>query len=128
MIISSKCKFCQCNVSLDIDDTYVNSGDPYKIMRLAACDRCADLRERRRGLHQAFVQACSSVMAGADATGAKPVFERLTKAYLKLICDWTHQSIAWEEDMTGPFIYAPKHLSAHLKRLWGLSKQGVLGV
>lgn len=127
----AKCKFCGKVGVVQIDDTYASFGDPFKIAALYSCNRCADLRVNRRRLHESFVEVCARLIANHESENVEQcsgILEGLTKRYLKLISEWTGQQLAWEEEMVRPFIAAPKFLSAHLKRLWSLTKQQRLGI
>lgn len=135
MIIDGKCKFCSCTLHLVIDDEYHAQGDPFHLLaltKLAACNRCSDLRERRRLLHERLIQVCANLIANPKdedtRSRARDLLEPLTKKYVKLISEWTGQQLVWEEDMVSPFIAAPKAIGKHLRLLWGLTKQQQLGV
>lgn len=126
------CKFCRTTLMLEIDKEYHALKDPYGLIKLAACDRCADLRDRRARLHEKLVRTCSNLMSNPKdkdiRDAARSAFDTLTKKYVLLISDWTGQQLAWEEAMVEPFMHAPKSLGKHLRALWRMTQQGSLGV
>lgn len=131
--VEAKCKFCHCDLHLQVEESYHKLKDPMGLIRLASCNRCAELRSRRRGLHEQFVKCCASVLAdkviGKEAMEeAQKVFGSLLKRYLQLIEEWTGQQVEFDEGMADPFIIAPKNLGKHLSRLWNLTKQQTLEI
>jgi len=119
---STKCKFCGLELHLQIDASYARENDPLKIIPLAACDHCADLRVRRRSLHDSFVKVCNSVGFTNDRDKLREPLEALIRKYLILIADWLGKPVvAFEGCMTEPFVTRPEHCSTHLRRLWRMS-------
>lgn len=42
---ATKCKFCQCRLIIYIHKEYEGLGDPFNLMKYAACNACADNKE-----------------------------------------------------------------------------------
>lgn len=128
MIFPTTCKFCRVPLRLGIDDDYAAQNDCFKLIPLAACDRCADLRERRRVLHERFVSICSTLIGvrpdSEMVQSVRASLEVATKKYLRLVSDWTGaQDLAWEETMVDPFLAAPKYCGKHLSLFWKMAAQ-----
>lgn len=134
-IVDATCKFCHTPLRLKLHEEYSVS-DPLKIIQMAACNRCADLRDRRRVLHLRFASVCSGISNLVDRststmtdaqrkevqeamTKAHDNIEHLVKLYLRLIGDWYNRDdLVFEEIMVPPFMQAPHDLSKHIARLW----------
>lgn len=129
--IDGVCQFCKVPIRLSIDDDYRALNDPFGLLKLASCNRCADLRSRRRRLHEAFVETAALLIANRTSQDhrarAERIFEELTKKYLRLIAEWTNNdSIVWTSDLIQPFMGAPKSLSRHLGAMWRGAAQNTL--
>ncbi len=90
-------------MTVEIDDTYDTIGDPLKLLPMATCNRCYDLRDRANKLHREFAAVCAKIEAysGAIADRARAEFyatmESLTKAYADWIADfYARREIVWD--------------------------------
>lgn len=95
------CKFCKKEIVLEIDDAYAELGDRHKIIPMAACNRCADLRVRKRNLENAIKDIAMALVqlkskASPDTLAiSRDGFTRLTKKYTSMIADWVHSTSPW---------------------------------
>lgn len=132
VVVDAPCKFCKTVLHLQISEAYHKTGDSLRLVSLAACDRCADLRTRRSKLHRAFERVCANLIIDPkDSEVRKAAYEAftgLTKGYIRLICEWFNVTIPWEEQMVDGLMHRPQMLGAVLKSFWALARQNQLGI
>lgn len=123
----TQCRFCKKPITLEIDNDYVALGMPFDfILELAACDRCAELRERRSRLETKIGKACTFIEFLGDRDAKQRAIMRnillsLARKYGKLILDW-HNELG---DFDSPIIAAkladdPSKWGEHLSEYWRL--------
>jgi hypothetical protein len=130
----TKCKFCQKEITLDIDDNYAALGDPFKLITLAACNRCADLRTRRMAITDKIAAVCYTVAFAPASIRSetkekmKPVLRGYLMAYVGLVEDWKGgDSGEFDESVVEAVLSAPGQWPDVIKRLWDIvrpSQQG----
>ena len=127
---AANCKFCKREMVVQVDDGYAPLGDPYKLMRLAACNRCADLRTRRHSLEQSIQTVCRTIAyctaKGRDAAiaRAKPMLDALTRKYCVLVADWHNMSgYLWDEAFPAMLIEKPERFGDILHGYWKTFRQ-----
>lgn len=122
--VKAKCKFCGRELTLQIDTEYHKVGDRYRLIELAACNHCADLRVRRRNLGtEAGHLARLLDAAGADKERRDALtgrLESLSKRWLRLACDWFRAELSWEPEMVGG-VRDSKTLNESLGRQWAMA-------
>lgn len=88
------CKFCRKPVFIEIDDEYAKLGDPMNLIRLAACNRCADLRDEKRKLEDKINVLCTWLLQLSEPGRIKArdkalaSFTRVTEKYASLVASW----------------------------------------
>lgn len=80
---AANCKFCQRNLVLDIDPEYVELGDPFKLLKYATCNTCADLRVRKRKLEDTIGNCCNRISQKSKKDSGSDLMEVLDKATRK---------------------------------------------
>lgn len=60
---ATKCKFCQKQIVLTIDDAYSELGDPLKLLGFASCNLCADLRVKLRTAKESIIKTCQTLLS-----------------------------------------------------------------
>jgi hypothetical protein len=60
----AKCKICGCKLVLKLASNYPPEKDPMKLIPLATCNRCFDLREQRIRLETTFKRLCHDLQFG----------------------------------------------------------------
>ncbi len=124
---STACKFCNKTLLIEIDDSYSIEHDPLKILCYAACNRCADLRVRRRKLEDSIesvamtiVQAPARAIESAS-NKARPMLTKLTQSYARMVAEWVRSGqMAWDEEVVNMIIEKPHKWSTILQQLWKL--------
>lgn len=110
--VNGSCKFCAKVLTLEIDDGYDVLADPFKLVGLAACNRCADLRVRRRTLNTTLCKIAAHLQhdrSKENVDEARQGFTMLIKRYLILVSDWTKgTSIGWSRHNTAEAIVDPQ--------------------
>ena len=121
------CKFCQKPITVEIDDTYAELGDQLKLLPLACCNNCADIRNLRSKLERKIQAVCTLVhMAGNHATTelinkSRNTLIGLTKDYARMISQWHHMDgMAWDEECVNLLIDKPDKWNLIIGELWKL--------
>lgn len=112
MIIEAKCKFCQKSLSLVIDDEYAALGDPYGLVKLAACDGCSDYMTSRRKIFDQIKRAAMNHLGGAyDKEQIPKLREKLTalvQRYMRLISDFRSCPMPdWDNSIVDDMLATP---------------------
>jgi hypothetical protein len=129
---ATNCKFCKRPITVEIDDSYAGLGDPYKILPLAACNRCADLRVERRRLEERVQRVCNNLIFSAGSSSAlktstRTILTKLTKSYASLIARWHEMDgMSWDEEVVNQIMDHPENWGEVLGRLWRMFKQSEL--
>jgi hypothetical protein len=128
---STECKFCHRPITLEIDDTYSELGDPHGLIKIACCNQCSDAREWRRSLEFALGRQCAALSLLKSAKEGIPDKARnnlifLTKNYARMIARW-HQKegFSWEESIVDAIIADPHHWSDVVSRMWGMFRHAI---
>lgn len=126
---ATTCKFCKNPITVTIDDDYAELGDPLKLLGLAACNTCADLRVERRGLERKIAFACNQVLRAGKmddderAEHAKGLSE-LLQEYAKMIARWHgKEGSCWDEAIVDAILSNPIKWGEVLGRLWTMYRQ-----
>lgn len=124
------CKFCGKNMVVEIDNDYAELGDPFKLLQYAACNHCADLRERKRTLDQGIRKICISLTRcsmkdlKAATSFAKTQLDALTRKYAVLVSDWYNKSgYLWDEEFPTMMLEKPERVNDILTQYWKTFKQ-----
>lgn len=125
-LVKSQCKFCHKPLVLKCDAEYGDMGDPYRLVRLAACDNCADLRVRQRNIIEGLKHAIFLMAYGYDEK-LKEASRKLLKAYLRLVSDWLHIDpvLDWDEAILDDFLVKKDKLGAVLNMMWQMGRHHV---
>jgi hypothetical protein len=123
MTHETTCKFCHKPIFLTVDDSYPALKDPYKLFTLAACNACADRRERRRNIEEHIRKVCLNFMASncdpSEAPKARNTLEILTKKYTALVAEWVGSTTPWwDREIVDTLIEKPKHVASVLSMCW----------
>jgi hypothetical protein len=130
MKYATNCQFCKRPISPEIDDSYAALGDPFKILPMACCDPCHDMRVSKRDLERRvqFIARCIE-LAGAklDATARakfQDVLSILTQDYARLIARWHGmQGHAWSIECVEIILDKPQQWAAVMSGLWRFFRQ-----
>lgn len=119
------CKFCKKPITVEIDDDYSKLHDPLKLLPIAACNRCADLRVERRKLESKVkITAMMLALAGKHRTNeleskCRSVLDALLKQYANMIARWNYmQGMSWDEECIAVIMEHPDQWATVLKTLW----------
>lgn len=129
MMHGTTCKFCNQPITVEIDDGYAAMGDPFKLLKLAACNRCADLREEKRMLEAKFKRACSLLSAvpvgdPKRRETMRNVLEVLTKKYAEMIARWNGMDGSlWEEAILNTLMERPDRWASIIGKMWGAFRE-----
>jgi|SRR5208282_1927040 len=116
------CKFCKKAVLLAIDPSYDALADPQKLIPLAACNRCADLREEKRRLTERIARICGEVQSKPkDETfrgKSLLTLSTLVPKYCSMVARWTGVKFQHDESIAEAMAHNPKEVYDILSRLW----------
>lgn len=131
MNVKAKCQFCSRELTLEVDDEYSRLGDPLKLLRLAACNRCADLKTKQRRIEGRLEYLTSLLLIKKTETemeNFKRSMERTAKDYLRLICEFLRVDyVDWDEAILDALMIAPappkpSNLGSVVRRMWQMAK------
>lgn len=116
------CKFCKKPITVEIDNAYAELGDPYKLLSLACCNHCADLRVERRRLTEKIARICRKVeLCRSEDSRAefRVVLEKLTQRYANLIARFhDKERMAWDEAVVDTLMDNPKEWGSVVSQMW----------
>jgi hypothetical protein len=120
---STTCKFCHLPITIEVDDSYTR--DPYKIIPLACCDFCSDIRVERRGLEYGIAKVANLVLvspkASKEAETARAALIRLTQKYAQMIARWHRMNgMAWDEEGVNLIMDKPRAWPDVLQVYWNM--------
>lgn len=116
----TECKFCRKPIFLEIDDAYAGMRDPYKLVPMASCNRCADLRVRKRTLEERISRTCMAYFQHLHVRGekgpeqseeaeVKQVLVALTKKYTEWFGEFSGISgYLWDMELVNLLMDRPK--------------------
>lgn len=131
MKTETTCKFCKKGIEVEIDDEYADLGDPFNLLPMASCNRCADLRMRRMRLLD-MIRALAMTLLGERNEAAldelkgemRETAQKLVRKFRELAEDWHHGDCGpWDETMVDALLNGPKYYGNVLGRIWRLSRQ-----
>lgn len=127
---ATHCKFCKAPITVEIDDEYSKLSDPYKLIPMAVCSPCSDIRVLRRKLERKVQIVCRVFqMAGKNATDelsekTKKSLTALTQDYASMICRWHKlEGMAWDEECVSQLMEHPERWGEILGHLWKMFRQ-----
>lgn len=130
MKYATHCKFCKKPITIQIDDSYDALGDPLKILPLAACNACADLRVLRRNLEKTIATICNRLIFSSGKADAavlqksRTALTHWTKEYAKMVAQFHGtDGSCWDEAIVETILESPNQWGEVLGRLWTMYRQ-----
>lgn len=120
----TQCKFCKKPITLEIDDSYSEISSPVKLLPLAACNRCADLRVERRAIESKVKFIClmrhnNPKAAESRKEHHRQALEKLLKGYANLIARWHYlEGMSWDDECLNVIMEKPSHWATIMAELW----------
>ncbi len=125
------CKFCKKPGFVQVDEEYAALRDPYGLLNMASCNRCADYRVSRRGIFRKTKMLCELLVQGiipaADKPKVKESLETLVQRYMRLYAD--HYDLAmpdFDPAIVEAMMWKPAEFSGVLGRIPKLFQQKAL--
>ncbi len=115
-----KCRICRAELRLEIDEDYDASHDPNKLIPMATCNRCFDLRRRQMRMEEHIKMLCH-FLATSDPNDAKrgqvvEAVNRVAKRFSIWCSDVLNRQHAESvEVLTSELISSPKGWWLHLR-------------
>lgn len=129
IVKKGKCQFCGKVLYLEVDAGYAFTRDPFKLMAKAACQRCADLRAKRRVLHEALQKVVADYQSERRTAASREHFfgllERITKKYVSMVSEWNGSVNQWDREIVEQILNRPDKLGAIVAMIWKTEKKKV---
>jgi hypothetical protein len=98
---ATECQFCSKLLVLWVDPQYAAMGDPMKLLKLAACNTCADLRVRHRKIEETIAHCCTALNQGvrkSDMQAFRDTLATATRKYAEVIAQMHgSDTMVWDE-------------------------------
>lgn len=117
--VLTKCRVCAKQLVISVADCYNDISDPNKLLPMAACNRCFDLRERRNRTTNLIEKFCKQLFLLVPQKGDKVAQARdkiregllkVTMEYAKVHAEYHNaKSALWNEDFTDLFMARPEN-------------------
>lgn len=126
---ATTCKFCHNPITIEVDAEYAELGDPLKLLPLAACNQCADLRVERRFLEDRIRKAAMIFAAirkpGDEAKQVARVnFTSLCTRYARMIARWHRvEGMSWDQAIVDQMMERPEQWPDTLSQMWKMFSQ-----
>ena len=124
---ATTCKYCHKPIVLTVDDDYGTEFDSFKLLPYSACNRCADLRVRRRVLEEAIERIAGKLLQFSGKTPESTLdicresLTQLTKKYTAMVADWVGSSSPyWDSEIVSVIMDHPKAWNKSLALCWHL--------
>lgn len=126
MKVPTKCKFCGRPIEIWVDDAYARMGDPFKLVKLAACNRCSDLKVEKRLLDSRLNWAISRLQLAGDEKAAsdryRGIVSGLMHKYWDLICRWTSiRNTEFDEGIVEMVLSNPSKCARMVSEMWRIA-------
>ncbi len=114
--ISAKahCKYCRCEITLEVHEDYLHAGDKYKLFPMAACNKCADYRVARRGIFDSIRLVSQLLQTDqvpeSEMEKSRENIKRLAQGWMRLFSD--HHSLPmpdWDEAIVQSVMAEPEN-------------------
>ena len=122
---STECKFCKKPITIEISQSYFGLNDPFKLLPLASCNKCSDLRVERIGIENSVKRVAMILhLAGRNRSSemvsrSRDSFIKLTQKYANLIARWNGMDGgAWDVEGVELLLDKPDHWSKILGEFW----------
>lgn len=121
---ATNCKFCRKPITIEIDDSYAELGDPHKLIPMAACNSCADIRVERRVLESKIKYSCMNRLSTKRPSEEylnkfRNLMEKLMKDYASMIARFHFMSgMSWDDECLEAIMEHPENWNEVLSRLW----------
>jgi len=126
--VEAQCKFCHRPLVLGVDDAYAETGDRYKLIAMAACNRCADYFCSRRlvlsKIRKNALRLFSGEVKKDDRPKTREILVSLIKRYMRLLADFKNVPVPdWDEAIIEDILAKPGNYSLILNQVPALFQQ-----
>jgi hypothetical protein len=112
-------------ITITIDDEYATMGDPFKLLKFATCNRCADYFVTRNRLRDAIARVCGvlTLVRGAGHEQEKESrmvckisdkLEQLTKDYAQAVSTYYRTQTLWDIEFVNMLMDRPEMVNSVL--------------
>jgi hypothetical protein len=83
MKLETRCNCCHSPITVNVDDDYMDLGDPLKLLDAAVCNSCHDQHERETRIRSTIFDLCFALDRGVKAERAQRIRVLLSEACRK---------------------------------------------
>lgn len=122
--VEGKCKACGKPLSLQVDQSYAELGDPYRLVQGAVCNRCGMTELRRRGIEDNIRRICLGINAAAPACQAglkeqgRDVLVQLVEQYCQVAGRAFNATLPFDLVLVEDLLQSPGRYELVLQRIW----------
>lgn len=111
------CKLCGRPITVSIDETYYELGDHLKLIPMATCNRCADIRVGIRNSETIVERVCRRLdEKSIKEEAAAKVLTSVLKNYTNFLSSSMRQSCVFDETVVSVLMKAPREWATILTR------------
>ena len=125
-LFEATCKICGKPLTLEIDDSYDSVADPFKLLPLATCNRCFDLRERQKRIADRlsnFIGLLLEKPSVKSRNAIRPKLVSATRDYCDvLLTKYGKSANIWDEAMVDALMDQPEKFKDVINRIHVLAK------
>jgi len=123
MIAHGKCKFCHKALNLIVDDGYFELKEKFAkdkidldLIKLAACDRCADYQNAKYPIEQRIKKICMNLLGGlipkVEHEKTREVLTALCQRYMGIVARYKNTPVPiWDAEITDSMMRTPGNFS-----------------
>jgi hypothetical protein len=131
MKVPATCKFCHKPLTLTVDDSYAEMGDPFKLMKLACCNRCGDYYTARRQavdkVHRTAMKLFGGAVKKEELPKYREILAGLVKHYMRLYSDYKDLPMPdWDEAIVDDMLSKPGNYGLILEQIPRMFSQPTL--
>lgn len=120
--VEAKCKFCGKVLHLQVDLSYMETGDKFNLLSLAACNACADAMTLRRRwldpLHKLCCGLAQGVYKGEQLEKVRSTVEGYLKRHLRHLAETRKVNVPdWDESILESVLKEPARYGNVLNRM-----------
>lgn len=116
-----KCRMCGRPVTVEIDNDYAKTFDPFKLFDKVACNRCGDFEDKRKAIIRSVKAICeplSYAKKREDNLEIKETLRKLLKSYVHHLCKhWHLEEPEWDDHPVEALIRKPLFFEDVMNRL-----------
>lgn len=115
------CRMCGRPVTVEIDNDYAKTFDPFKLFDKVACNRCGDFEDKRKAIIRSVKGICEPLSYAKnrqDNLEVRESLRKLCKSYVTHLCKHHHlEEPEWDDHVVESLISKPLLFADVMKTL-----------